>query len=93
MPILERLIKEILKGTGALLASARERDTQQGILVYERVMEKLGALKGENEIRKVLDYLSRSLSGIEAHGYFTHAEWKIVQELHEKIRAYLEEFS
>ena len=43
--------------------------------------EELEAAKTEDEVKSVLDYLERSLLGIDAHGYFTDEEYPTVKRL------------
>jgi hypothetical protein len=64
-----------------LLKLAESRSTKQGVLVYENILSKL---KNENNVQKIqemLIILNRTLSGIEAHGYFTNDEYQHVKEL------------
>ena len=64
-----------------LLSSAKRRDTTQGVIVYEKVLELLQACEGEDAVKETLSKLNRALAGMEAHGDFTDAEYVLVKKL------------
>jgi hypothetical protein len=65
----------------ALLDSARDRKTAQGVVVFEKVLELLDKSEVEEPTAEVLRKLNRSLIGIEAHGYLTNDEYQRVLAL------------
>lgn len=69
----------------ALLDSAIHRHTSQGIKVYEEGLKKLNTISSQNELHNLLIRVNKALSGIEAHGYFTDDEFKIVEELRAQV--------
>lgn len=66
--------------TEALLNSARARGTNQGVLVFEKVLESLDE-SSDDEAIDVLKRLNGALVGIEAHGDLTDEEFRFVREL------------
>jgi hypothetical protein len=67
--------------TKALLESAHARGTKQGVVVFERSLELLGAASSDGEVSDVLRKLNRALVGIEAHGDLTDQEFEWVRGL------------
>ena len=74
------LIEEAVR---TLLNSANTRGTQQGVLVYTKVLEMLAAATREEQVNEITQMLNSSLTGIEAHGSFTAEEFVIVRKLRE----------
>jgi hypothetical protein len=64
-----------------LLTSARNRGTEQGVLVYTRILEMLENADNESDVAGIRHKLCQALDGIEAHGDFTDTEFIIVQNL------------
>ncbi len=65
----------------SLLASARDRNTEQGILVLESILQELDSTNSADGLAEIHAGLNRSLAGIEAHGHFTDEEYKLIQSL------------
>ena len=72
---------KIVSAVQSLLSSAQDRDTDQGVFVYNKALELLAHASTDDEVRSILGKLNRSLAGIEAHGYFTDDEFRIIQNL------------
>ena len=64
-----------------LLNSAIERNTNQGIFVYEKVLEQLEGDLPYKDVNECLKMLIQALNGIEAHGFFTKEEADIVTSI------------
>jgi hypothetical protein len=73
--------KEAIDRVNFLLLSAKNRSTEQGILVYEKIPEMLGMAHDDAKVREVLTLLNRSLAVIEAHGDFTEDEFRTVLKI------------
>lgn len=71
----------IIKYTTALLQSALARGSNQGIVVYNTVLDKLNSSIPENDIDVLLEKLNNALAGIEAHGDLTTDEFHYIEEL------------
>ena len=65
----------------ALLSSAKSRKTEQGLVVYNKVLSLLSAANCEEEVKDVLEKLNRALVGIEAHGHLSDEEFRHVLAL------------
>ena len=72
---------KIVDAVQSLLSSSRDRETSQGILVYENVLKMLDIATSEAEVQDTLGKLNRSLAGIEAHGDLTNDEYELVRLL------------
>jgi len=57
------------------------RKTNQGLVVYDAILKRLNDPLTEVEVDELFDLLKKSLSGIEAHGYFTEVEFEVVTEI------------
>lgn len=66
-----------------LLELAYARSTQQGVVVYAAILEKLKHTSSQDEVNDCAYSLQRALNGIEAHGYFTQEEYGIVKAVRE----------
>ena len=64
-----------------LLNSAMRRNTNQGILVYEKVLDELEGDLSDKNVNQCLKMLIQALNGIEAHGFFTKEEADIVMSI------------
>lgn len=74
--------KEILRqAVHELLSSATKRGTTQGVIVYTNVLRLLEQVSTSTEVDLVRKELNQSLTGMEAHGYFTDSEYLIVRRL------------
>ena len=73
--------KLLCEKVARLLDLAKSRNTKQGFIVYEGVLKKLDNLSSESEVDELLNKFKKALSGIEAHGYFTSEEFKVVEEI------------
>ena len=71
----------IIEAVQQLLASAQARRTNQGVLVYTRVLQMLELAKDSTEIEEVRSKLNKALVGIEAHGDLTESEFVIIRNL------------
>ena len=63
-----------------IITSTKNRDSEQGVKVFNVFIEKLRLGK---EAGSLLTELIRHLSGIEAHGHFTDEEYKSVNRIKE----------
>lgn len=72
---------EILILVNKLLKSAKSRGTEQGVIVYQLIIEELAGETSSDKVVDSLKSLNRSLAGIEAHGHYTDSEFELVQEL------------
>ncbi len=59
---------QIIGTVGKLLQFARERNTSQGVVVLEKILELLNSADSPVEVADILKKLNGALSGIEAHG-------------------------
>ena len=72
----------VLKGhVNSLLNSAISRNTKQGVLVYEKILDELEDDLSDKNLTQCLLTLIKALNGIEAHGYFTREEFDIVKSI------------
>jgi hypothetical protein len=78
--------KQIADHVSALLSSANARSTDQGVLVFARVLGMLSSCRTDIEARDALLTLNQALAGIEAHGYLTHDEFEHVKALSDLAR-------
>jgi hypothetical protein len=69
--------------TQNLMESALSRGSEQGILVFRKILELLDQSDSQDETFRVLQQLNNALVGIEAHGYLTPEEFLWVKELRE----------
>ena len=76
----KKLIEEAVV---ALLESAANRETKQGVLVYTKILEMLASAKSAGEVEEIRNKLNQTLVGIEAHGHLTKEEFEIVRNLRE----------
>lgn len=75
--------EEIRNIVSELLRLAEARKTAQGVLVYKHTLDELLRAADDPSVDKILEKLNRALAGIEAHGYFTDAEFAQVKRLRE----------
>jgi hypothetical protein len=76
------IYKKVLKDKiYKLLQYAEERDTIQGVVVYNAVLIDLELSQTDSEIQAIYNKLIVTLRGIKAHGYFTKSECKLVREI------------
>ncbi|MGE4488635.1 MAG: hypothetical protein AB7E95_03715 [Kiritimatiellales bacterium] len=73
----------IKKSVNDLLASAKKRGTNQGVLVYTSVLRMLEEVTSQSQVDEIKAILNKALSGIEAHGDLTKEEYTVVQKLRE----------
>ena len=74
--------KEILVANViALQELAQARNTVQGAMVYEAVLKKIYDAKNDAELVVIHKRLKTALTGMEAYGYFTQEEYKIIDEI------------
>lgn len=64
-----------------LLNSAKKRNSNQGVIVYEKILDELNYDLSEDKLDQCLNMLIRALNGIEAHGFLTSDEFKIVKSI------------
>lgn len=69
------------KNLAFLLDSAKERETEQGIKLYEHYLSLLERIQSKEEFNELLEKICNTLGGIEAHGYFTDEEYECVTEI------------
>jgi len=69
-----------------ILSSALKRNTEQGKLVCEETLRKLHSSKTKQVLFETLCKFNKAFLGIEAHGYLTDEEYKIIKELREVER-------
>lgn len=67
--------------TRNLLNSALFRESEQGVVVFRKMLELLERSTSDVETLDVLEKLNEALVGMEAHGYLTPEEFRWVQEL------------
>jgi hypothetical protein len=72
---------ELLGKVKKLLELASNRNTSQGLKIYEGALKKIGDASTQNEIDDLVKKLDHALSGIEAHGHFTNEEYEVVKEI------------
>jgi hypothetical protein len=63
--------------------SARQRETEQGILVCKSALEKFSASSTEAATKDILCKFNQDFFGIEAHGHLTQKEFEVIKELKE----------
>jgi pectate lyase len=73
----------IIAAVCALRDSAKARGTEQGVVVYARVLQMLESAETSKDVEDVRIKLNQALMGIEAHGDLTDAEFTIVRKLRE----------
>jgi len=73
--------QKLMDLTQKLIDSAKQRNTQQGLVTYEAMLQKVSAITDEQELSELLELYKRNLAGIEAHGHFTQQESEQVQEI------------
>lgn len=73
----------LVSHTNRLLQLASIRGTNQGVKVYETMLERLRNAATQEEVDDCADRLKHALAGIEAHGHFTQEEFKIVEAVRE----------
>ena len=66
-----------------LLELASARGTNQGVVVYAAMLEKLRNASSQDEVNDCARALKRALNGIEAHGHFDQEEYRIVKAVRE----------
>ena len=71
----------IAQAVRELLTSARNRGTDQGVLVYTNVLQMLEEAEKQGQIDEIQNRLNQALRGIEAHGDLTDVEFAIVRML------------
>jgi hypothetical protein len=71
--------QKLINLTQQLIDSAKQRNTQQGMKTYEAVIQQASSSINEKELVELFELYKRNLSGIEAHGNFTHKEFEIAQ--------------
>ncbi len=64
-----------------LLELATERNTKQGVIIFESVLNKLDKPMNELEKKELLESFKKALTGMEAHGHFTKDEFEIVTSI------------
>ena len=74
----KQLIKALVE---ALLLSAENRGTNQGVLIFNKVLELLEQSNTHDESVEILCKLNKALVGIEAHGDLTDDEFTVVRQL------------
>ena len=72
---------ELLEKVKQLLELANNRNTNQGLKVYEGALKKIDDASTQKEIDDLVKKLNHALSRIEAHGHFTNEEYQIVKEI------------
>ena len=72
---------ELLVKVKKLLELANNRNTSQGLKIYEGALKKIGDASTQNEVDDLVKKLGHALSGIEAHGHFTNEEYEVVKEI------------
>ncbi|CCN73219.1 hypothetical protein [Vibrio nigripulchritudo] len=73
--------KEFEKNLQQLKNSAINRNTQQGIKVYDWALDSLSKASSEDEFNNILKKVKNALGGIEAHGEFTDEEFQAVTSI------------
>lgn len=74
-------IKELEHNLEKLNELAVSRNSPQGIKVYEYALDKIREIKTADEFNELLDKILKTLSGIEAHGFFTDEEYEHVTKI------------
>ena len=74
--------QSLLESMKKLLACAKNRSTSQGIMVYEHFINKI-SISNDFELDDIYEAINITLSGIEAHGYFTNEEYGEVKRIRE----------
>lgn len=78
--------KDVIQGCiNSLLESARNRGTNQGVLVYTNALDRVRDAKTQNELIETTRNLNKAIAAIEAHGYFTKEEFTTVITLRNLI--------
>ena len=67
----------------SLIDFSEGRSDNQGLIVYRNILLRIDQCSNDNELGEVVGLLKRSLAGIEAHGYFSHEELLIVDQIKE----------
>ncbi|WP_038177842.1 hypothetical protein [Vibrio rhizosphaerae] len=74
-------IKELEYNLRKLNELTVSRNSPQGVKVYEYTLDKIGEIKSTDEFNELLDKILKTLSGIEAHGFFTDEEYEHVTKI------------
>lgn len=74
---------QLLNHINELLRLAQNRQTDQGVKVYEGAIKKIGEASTQSEVDELARKVNHALFGIENHGYFTQEEQAIVTRLRE----------
>lgn len=70
---------QLMDSINQLLTSAKSRNTNQGVKLYEAALEKIKAASSDDEVEIYLEKMKHALIGIEAHGFFTSEEFEVVK--------------
>lgn len=73
--------ESIAQAVRDLLASAKNRNTDQGVVVYTNILKMLEEAETPGQVNEIREELNRALTGIEAHGDLTDSEFAIVRRL------------
>jgi hypothetical protein len=78
----ESALKDVLiQHIEALLIAARNRQTSQGVKIYEMALDQLRAAESDSAVMDVLLRLKAALQGIETLGFFPADEYRIVEKI------------
>ena len=72
---------ELLSHVRKLQEYAQNRNTLQGVKIYEGALKKIGEASAQSEIDDLACKLKHALAGIEAHGHFTSEEFEVVKNI------------
>ncbi|MCQ8895786.1 hypothetical protein NQT62_04930 [Limnobacter humi] len=76
-------IQQLAQMIQDLTAMSYARTDQQGLKIYQSILERLKLCQSDENARELHRLLCNALLGMEAHGFFQKDEWQII----ERIRA------
>ena len=65
----------------ALLFAANNRNTSQGVKIYELALDQLESADSDKAVLEILSRLKESLIGMDTHGYFPPSEYDLVKKI------------
>ena len=76
--------QNLIDNIETLLECAKKRNTTQGIMIYEDFIKKISN-SSDDELDGINEAINTALSGIEAHGYFTDEEYRVVKYIRDML--------
>ena len=71
----------VMECVEALLDAAKQRNTSQGVKIYEIALNQLQAADSDSSVQEILSRLKETLKGIDSHGYYPPKEYELVKKI------------